>query len=209
MTVKDAHYRRLQKLASRKIRQLYKITVVGLENVPEDGRQLFCSNHQGALDPFLIGASLSREVHFMAKKELFCFKPMAAFLSSLGAFPVDRKSNDVDAIKKAINLLKENQIVGLFPQGTRHINVDPRQTSVRSGAGMIAFHSKCDVIPAYLYTKNRKNTLFHKTVLIIGKPILFSEFQFTKGGMSEYQRASQMIFERICDIGDAYIKENT
>ena len=70
--------------------------------VPEDEGLIVCANHPSLRDPIFIAESFDRQLTFMANKELFKFKPFAALIKALGAFPVDRGNNDIAAVKTAI-----------------------------------------------------------------------------------------------------------
>src|SRR5690554_6997614 len=82
---------------------LYRIEVCGGENIPKDRGCIVCSNHYHWLDPVAVACFFNREVHFMAKKELFKIKLFGFILKKIHAFPVDRESADITAIKNAID----------------------------------------------------------------------------------------------------------
>lgn len=183
-----------------------RIKVVGGENEPKDGRYLVLSNHTAALDPVIIRTSVHRPISYMGKKELFKIPGLSLLLRCLGAFPVDRSGADVGAVKTSIRLLKEGRWVGMFPQGTRHPGENPRETSVKSGAAMIAYRAEADILPIYIHRKNNTPRLFGKIVVIIGKPIPFSSFNYNSEASGEYQRISNKIFDSICTLGEEYLK---
>ncbi len=99
---------------------VFPMKVKGLENIPDKGPVLLCSNHISNFDPATVGIKLDRKVHYMAKAELFSFRPLGAFLSGLGAFPVKRGGVSKDAIKNSIQLLKDGHVMGIFPEGSRN-----------------------------------------------------------------------------------------
>ena len=151
---------------------VFPADIQGLENVPDDGACLLCANHIHARDPFYIAIRVRRRcLHFMAKVELFKFKPMAAFLRGLMAFPVDRGHNDLNAVRTAIKLLADGHILGVFPQGTR--SPDNRRTPMLNGVSMIALRAQKPVIPVYIGGPYRA---FRKTPVRIGKPVDLSDF---------------------------------
>lgn len=188
------------------IRLIYRIKVIGRENEPTCGRYLVLSNHISAADPVVICASMRHQVCYMGKKELFKIPGLAFLLRTLGAFPVDRGGADVGAVKNSIKLLKEGKWVGMFPQGTRHPGEDPRNTAVKTGASMIANRSGADILPVYIHRKDNKPKLFRKTVVIIGKPIPFSSYNYDNEASGEYQRIANEIFDVICKLGEEYQK---
>ena len=147
-------YRFLHAVLGGILRFLFRVRVCNGEKEPKEGHYLVCSNHTGLSDPIILAVALRHQkVHFMAKKELFKVPLVASFFRAIGAFPVDRKGSSVAAIKTAITELKGGSSVSMFPQGTRHPYVDPRTTEVKSGAGLIAYRSGCDVLPIYIKTK--------------------------------------------------------
>lgn len=188
---------------------LYRIKVVGAENIPEQDGFLVCSNHFSATDPIKISyAFRGHQIRYMAKKELFKIPGLNLLIKTMGAFPIDRSGADVGAIRHMMRLLESGECTGMFPQGTRHPKEDPRETSVKSGVGMIATHTEATVVPVFLYQKNFKHRIFRKTIVSIGKPIPFEEFEYEKGALGEYVRISKMVFDRICEIGEeeGYLK---
>ena len=145
-------------------------SVEGLENLPDEGAYIVCANHLHARDPFYLAVRVrNRMLHFMAKVELFKFKPVAAFLRGLEAFPVDRGHNDLNAVRTALKLLSEGHVLGLFPQGTR--SRDNSRTPMLTGVSMIALRAGKPVIPVYIGGPYR---LFRRTPVRIGKPVDFS-----------------------------------
>ena len=99
-----------------------RLKVEGLELVPLSGTQglIVASNHASSFDPPLIGSLVPREIHFMAKRELFETQPLRWVCEHLMAFPIDRNKGDTKGIKEALRFLKSGLAVGIFPQGTRN-----------------------------------------------------------------------------------------
>jgi 1-acyl-sn-glycerol-3-phosphate acyltransferase len=140
----------------------------------------------------------------MAKKELFKIPLFNLLIKSLGAYPVDRKVSDVGAVKHTIKILESGGWAAMFPQGTRHPGEDPRNTSLKNGAGMICARTGVDVLPVFIKTKGAKHKMFRRKYVIIGKPIKFEEFGYVHGEPGEYARISKMIFDRVCELEDKW-----
>lgn len=98
----------------------YKPTIIGKENIQKDGAILIVGNHKHLYDQCLTIISTKRFVRYMAKKEYFDNKKTAWFFKAVGCISVDRKNHDSKAKKLAIETLKENGAIGLFPEGTRN-----------------------------------------------------------------------------------------
>ena len=195
---KSKFFRVMYTLFAGVVKVFLNIKVVNPEKEPDEGGCLICANHVSAADAVVICYAFRKnQAHFMAKKELFKIPLLSGLIKLLGAFPVDRKGSDVNAIKKAIATVKEGKSVGIFPQGHRHPKVDPRSTPVRNGAGLIAARAECDVVPVYILRKNNTFALFKKTHVIIGEKI-------DKTLLSEMDNAeiTRFVFDKVCDLGE-------
>ena len=153
------------------LKLFYRVEVHGSENEPEEGGFFVCANHISNRDPFYLALRVpKRHLHFMAKAELFKFKPLAALMRALMAFPVDRGHNDLNAIRTSLKLLADGHILGLFPQGTR--SRDNSRTPMLNGVSMIAIRAQKPVIPVYIGGPYR---LFRRTPVRFGKPVDLSD----------------------------------
>lgn len=146
-----------------------KAKVYGKENLPEEGGFVIACTHNGYIDILNLGLSvLPREIHFMAKKQLFDIKGLGWLITNLNAFPVDRDNPGPSVIKIPRQLIKEGKIVGIFPSGTR----SAESSDLKQGAVTIAQLSKSVIVPAaYVGPKDVKGVLKRqKGYLIYGKP---------------------------------------
>ena len=180
---------------------------VGKENIPKDGSLVLCANHIGIKDVFLIGITYPRQLFFLSKKEWFSVPVMSSIMRAWGAIPLDRGGRDVGALKNAVTVAKEGKTIALFPQGHRMPGINPKETSVKSGAALIAYHSHADVLPVCIKTKDVKYKFMRKVEVIYGKPIKYSELGFEKGSIGEFKDATEKIFNEICNLG-GYTKNN-
>ncbi len=196
------NYNGFKKTIGWLLRLIWRIEVIGEENQPQTGGYLLCCNHTSMADVIPMAIGTKRTITFMAKAEALRVPVVGSFLKALGAFPVKRGAADVKALRTAMQILQDGGVVGFFPQGTRHPGEDPRQTKVLGGAGMMAYHTKCAVVPMCLKTKANRVKPFCKTQVIYGKPLSYEELGFEKGGGAEFQRASELIFDRICSLNE-------
>ena len=83
---------------------LHPYRIIGRENMPLTGKLLVCSNHVTMGDPIYLGCAIpKRQLHYMAKTELFENKLIGGFLKSLGAFPISRGTGGAQGIQTAID----------------------------------------------------------------------------------------------------------
>jgi 1-acyl-sn-glycerol-3-phosphate acyltransferase len=134
------------------IRLAYGLRIEGAEHVPRTGGCIVASNHFSGWDPPVVGVATPRQVHFMAKRELFA-KPFVSWvLRSVRAFPVDRTSNDIGAVKEALRRLKAGHVVGIFFEGTRHADTK----AVMGGAAFLAQRAAVPIVPAAIRREGRR-----------------------------------------------------
>lgn len=183
------------------VRLLFCARQRGKENIPKEGPVIIAANHLHAFDMFFISTFSKRSIRFLAKAELFR-NPFCRFIfRGAGAIPINRKAAGVESVNEVISTLEKGSPVGIFPQGTRMPGKDPAETKIKSGIGLIAYHSKATVLPVFIGAKGMKVRPFRKTEVRFGKPIAFNELGFENGGAEEYRRTSELIFDRICELG--------
>ena len=204
--MKSKAYINIKKWLAAPVRFLFRIKGHNVENEPDecDGPYVVISNHIANIDPVSICAVIDKQQpHFMAKKELFKVPLLNKLVAALGAYPVDRKKADVGAIKKTIAMLEEGKCIGIFPQGHRRKGVDPRETEVKPGVGMIVTRARVTVLPCYIKTKKRKFTPFCRIDVYVGKPIKFEELNYDPEAKGESMRISQYLFDKVCELGES------
>lgn len=172
----------------------YKVRFYGIENIPDKGGYLLCSNHISNLDVILIGVHCRRRVHWMAKQELFRIPVLSLLLRGLGAYPVARGRGDRQAIDKSLDLLKQEKIVGVFPQGTRVGIAGGKKVPAKYGAGMFALESGKPVLPVAIEGNSR---LFSRITVTFGTPCVVKRDPDLPTGKEAYQRISQDILNTI------------
>jgi 1-acyl-sn-glycerol-3-phosphate acyltransferase len=153
---------------------IWRWRVEGLENFPAEGPVIVVANHVSYWDPVLIGSALPRQVFFMAKKELFSLPLLGISLKSWGMFPVDRSRSDRGAIKRALELLKQGQVIGVFPEGTRSKSGSLLPFS--TGAAYFATRTGVPVCPVAVVTVTGSSSwgLWRRLSLRIGSCSSFS-----------------------------------
>ncbi|MDQ0285683.1 1-acyl-sn-glycerol-3-phosphate acyltransferase [Desulfofundulus luciae] len=170
--------------------------VVGTHHLPRSGGVLVVSNHVSYWDPVVVGCALDRQVHFIAKAELFRIPLLGPVIRALGAFPVRRGGGDRQAIRRALELLKQGRVVGIFPEGTRSKSGELLEPHL--GAAMLALRAKVPVLPvAVLNTRG----VFGKVRVHIGKPLVFSRDNQT--GRPDYQAVSRELMREIARLMDS------
>ena len=137
----------------------------GLENIPKKGAAILAGNHVHLLDPGPLMAATDREIHFLAKTSLFKF-PQGLIFRNMGLIPVKRDKRDVKAYRGAMDYLKDGELIGIYPEGTRERGRG--LLPFRKGAVKMAQKSGAPIIPFAIIGRYRP---FRKGVVIrFGKP---------------------------------------
>jgi len=165
----------------------------GLENLPQSGPFIIAANHVSNWDPVVVALVLKRPVYFMGKTALFKYKIMAVICTALHAFPVKRGVPDRQAIRKALQVLEEGNVLGIFPEGARNRTGDMKALP---GLAMIALKSGAPVVPvACLGTRHTLPFGWLDPLMVrVGKPIYNNEIseQGTKAAKMEQFSAEIM-----------------
>lgn len=192
---KSAFYAMGQTLLRWIFTPIFRMKVIGKENVPKEGALLLCSNHVSAMDPILLGIIQPRQVCYMSKAELFQNKFLGAVLRGLGAFPVERGTGGADALANAYRLLDENAVVGVFIEGTRSKTGELLRP--KTGAALLRYRSGAPIVPVCITAEGGKPRPFHRTEIRFGKPI---KPEIPDESSMQLRRASRAIMAEITEM---------
>lgn len=157
----------------------------GMKNIPRTGGALLVANHQSFLDPPLVAAFLPREMHFMARRSLFQIPLVGPFIARCNAFPIDRDSADLKGVRQAIAKLREQNLLLVFPEGTRTVNGDIGP--MKPGVGILAGRAAVPVVPVLIegaYAVWPKGAIlpgFGKIRIVFGKPFMLEGVDESSG----------------------------
>ena len=177
-----------------------KINYIGIENVPKEGGFIVASNHITALDPLYIGCRFPRNIHFMGKEELFKKSFIGCFLTHMNCFPISRGAANKVSIDYAIKVIKEGNVLGIFPEGTRSKDYTPG--APKAGVALISVATGADILPVSIYT-SKKAKLGTELTIRFGEIIPFTRLGISSTEQHtarELKDASKIIMERITDI---------
>jgi 1-acyl-sn-glycerol-3-phosphate acyltransferase len=172
-------------------KMMFRLKAEGVHNIPANGPVILCSNHISTFDPPVVGVYSPRKVYFMAKEELFKIPVFGYLIAKVGAFPVKRGGVSKESIRHAITLLREGNMMGIFPEGSR----SNAGGMGKKGAASLALKSEAVVIPAAIIGNY---SLFRKMKVVYGEPVDLSEFK--NGGSEDLEKATEKIMNTINSI---------
>jgi 1-acyl-sn-glycerol-3-phosphate acyltransferase len=160
--------------------------LLGGSNIPVSGPAILASNHLSVIDSVYLPLLLGRTVTFPAKAEYFTARGLAArawsaYLRSTGQLTIDRDDPRAAraTLDAALELLRDGQLLGFYPEGTR--SPDGRLYRGRSGIGYLVLRSGAPVIPVamtgtrQMLPPGSRIPRPHPIKVLIGEPITFDD----------------------------------
>ena len=181
---------------------LYRPKIVGKETLPKDGGALLCPNHVSNLDAAVIVAMFKRKVNVLAKEELFKNGFLCWIADLFGIYPVKRGKADMQAIKISLTLLKRNELLLMFPEGTR--NGMAKGIKPKNGAVLIAATAGKPIIPIGIQGSFKP---FTKVIVNIGKPIDYSKLKEEVKDKEQASELTKELMKEIVHLRDQNVKQ--
>jgi 1-acyl-sn-glycerol-3-phosphate acyltransferase len=183
-------------------RVLWGLRIEGAENVPRHGAVIIASNHKSYFDPLLVGGACRREIHYMAKKELFATRLGRWWMHSSNAIPVARSGFDKNAIELALAALRGGAALLVFPEGTRirRKGLGP----AREGIALLAARGNVPIVPVHLKgTWSEERKMFPRSGIRVrfGKPFRLDPVPPGKAGRDRFPEVATRIMAEIAAVG--------
>ena len=169
------------------------IRVYGTERIPREGGGVLAMNHFNFIDVPVFGTICPRRLVFVAKSELFEVPGLSQLIAAHGTLAIRRGETDRDALRRMRQAVRENEMLGLFVEGTRQTNGVPGEA--KPGAAMIAISEGVPVVPAAIHGSQEWKLGNRAAVsLAFGEPMRFAEHPRNSKG---YAAASEEIMGEI------------
>ncbi|MGA9352647.1 MAG: AMP-binding protein [Terriglobales bacterium] len=154
--------------------------VRGLENLPDEGPYLLCSNHQSYLDPLLLASALPwrifHDAFAVGTSEIFGQGFMRWLAQRLRVVVLDPDANLVPAMRAGAFGLNHGKILVLYPEGER--TNDGNLRIFRKGAAILSIHTRAPIVPIAIdgfyemWPRHKKFPKPSRLEMTIGKPML-------------------------------------
>ncbi len=171
---------------------LFPTIVVGKRNIPK-GKVILVCNHRSNIDYAYLFTFLWRKQYVLSKEELYKNKIASKFFKSCGGIPVNRDSVGIGTIKNCLQVLKNDKVLTIFPEGTRN-KTSQDLLEFKGGASVFAVKSDAPIVPIFITKKPR---LFVFNRIVIGKPIFFDK---TYAGEEGVNNANLLIREKMLEL---------
>lgn len=194
-------YRSAQILSFFYFKAFHRFQTIGLDNIPSEGPFILAANHSSFLDPPAVGCKVNRNLHYFARDSLFR-GPFGFLISRLNSIPVNRGQLDLTTLRLTLNVLKNDQPLLVFPEGTRstngHIGLP------KKGLGLLAIKARCSVLPVRIRGSHEilgKGNFFprigRKLIITYGTLIPFDSFSAMITKPDKYEQVSKFVMQEI------------
>lgn len=154
---------------------LWRISFEGLQNIPRTGPFVMAPVHRSWIDFGLVSGTTRRPMGYMGKESLWKNRYLGAFITHLGAYPVNRGAPDRESLRRTLELLENGTPLVLFPEGTRRSG--PVIEHLHEGAAYVASRAGVPIVPVGIGGSERalpKGTWVPRLVkihILVGEPL--------------------------------------
>jgi 1-acyl-sn-glycerol-3-phosphate acyltransferase len=199
------------------LRLLYRPTVEGIENIPEDGPAILASNHLSFSDSIFLPLMLDRKVVFLAKADYFTTpgakgKLTALFFKLADQLPIDRSGGRAGdaALRTGMRVLSRGDLLGIYPEGTR--SPDGRLYRGKTGVARMALEGLVPVLPVAMVGTDKAQPIGRRIPRIvrigikIGEPLDFSRYEGMESDRFILRSITDEIMYRLMELsGQEYV----
>lgn len=190
-------------------RLYFRVRVIGGEHIPNEGACILVANHTSFLDPFVLGSFMPRAIHFLTYDVYYSFWLFRWYCERMYCIPVRKDGRDVASLKKALRVLKDGEMLGIFPEGVRSFtgHIGPAEP----GTALIVLRANVPVLPIAIqgaYQALPRGAIFpkpHSITLTVGAPFRVAEqldLRALPDKDIQYQRVMDHIMTRIAQLSE-------
>jgi len=179
------------------MRVLWNYKIINKDKLSQFQNCVIAANHITNFDPPFIGSIFPKEIHFLAKSELFRNKIFSKILHFLNAMPIRRGSIDRKAINSVESLLNKGHSILLFPEGTR------KSSKAKAGIGKITSETGKNILPVYIHNSDHLWQCFlrkKKLQIVIGNIIEIKDFQGIEDRKEKYKTIAEYSLNQIYEL---------
>lgn len=193
--------RKLYWLSIFLIRLFMRVTcnyrIIGKERLRNWRNGIIAANHISYLDPPFIGSVLPREIHYLAKSELFKVPVLGRVIRFFNTMPVKRGVVDRKTLKKIKEILAGNGSILIFPEGSR------KSFTAKPGIGILVYETKVPVLPVYIENSNDlKSCILRKkrVNIYIGEWLEPEEYRNLPAEKKTYRQIAEDVLRKINNL---------
>ncbi|HWG91616.1 MAG TPA: lysophospholipid acyltransferase family protein [Candidatus Thermoplasmatota archaeon] len=196
------------------LRAAFRIRMNGREHIPKTGPGIIASNHFSYADHFLTPAKVPRQIFYISKAQHFDHKVQGWLFKQWGVIPLKRGAGDQGAFNQALEILREGNLFGIFPEGTR--STDGKVHKGHTGVIRMALMTGAPIIPVgmtnsdVILPKNKSWPKFKKCVINVGEPWDLSQYKGRENDRELCRALTDELMRKIAALaGREYVDDYT
>ncbi len=167
----------------------------------EKGACLFVGNHYSMFDVFYPLQTTWEGIHYICKQSVLEAPILWKWGVHIGAIGVARDGTDARAVMDALRVLKAQEKICMFPEGTRNKREDDEFLPFHGGAALFAIRTKSPVI---LFVSDRKPRPFRLTHVVFGEPIELTQYYDRKLSPEDYAEADEYLRQKMYELRENF-----
>ena len=192
-------------------RVIWRLKVLGIENIPRRGKCILCVNHGSYLDAFIVEASmpasLRKGLFFVGFRAYFEQPFIRNIIKYIRVIPIDPGMHFVEAMQASSYVLKSNKMVCIFPEGQR--TIDGNVKEFKKGVGILAKELNIPLVPVLItgsyesWPRSRSVPRPHPIKITFGRPFDFDELKkegLKLGAKDEYEAIALCIRQEVIKL---------
>jgi 1-acyl-sn-glycerol-3-phosphate acyltransferase len=164
----------------------FQLKAEGVENLPKNTAVMLVANHSSHLDGPAVIASVNRymgQVYSLAAKDYFFNTPTKAKICQhvLDMIAFQRRGSSVDCLKACQEVIADNKMILIFPEGTRSVTGELQP--FKMGTGFLALQLNIPIVPVHIqgsfeaFPKGARRPNRHPIRVKFGQPIAIDSYQ--------------------------------
>jgi 1-acyl-sn-glycerol-3-phosphate acyltransferase len=181
------------------LRLFHLLRIRGVQHIPAHGPVILCANHSSYFDSMLLALCCRRQVRFLIHHSFYHHPVFGWFAQRSGAIPVTQNGNDKEAMSRALAVLRQGGVLGIFPEGRLTLSGLPN--AGKSGAALLATATGAVIVPVTIagafgvYPKGRKKPGAGTITVTVHPPV---RLDIRRRKEKDYlQQATDALMERI------------
>lgn len=175
---------------------LFPCKIIGRKKLPK-GKFILASNHKSNIDYIYLFTKIWRKQYVLSKESLYKNWFARWFFRGCCGIPVNRENVSIATLKECLNVLKNNKILTIFPEGTRNKTAEPL-LPFKAGASVFAVMSGAPVVPVYIVKTGK---VFKRNIILCGDPIYFDKSYKGEEGTN---KANEIIKQKMLELKEQY-----
>ena len=171
----------------------FRVKKINSQNINIDEGVLICSKHVNFLDAAGIVLLNKRYIRFVGKHDLYRIKLLNWLGHLFNIIPVKRDSSDMRSIKMCLKSLKNEEALGIFPEGTRK-GIE-KNAEIKNGAVFLAYKANVKIVPVGVKGSFKP---FSKVIFNFGEPIDVTQYKTDDANWMD--NATEEIMSKILEL---------